>query len=256
MPTAVRVFITQVRSLTEANLKSRYRKTISGFIWVVLNPIVIYGIQCFVFSQILRIRIDNYMLFLLSGLLPWIFIVQTLEMSTNTIIAAGPMLKSFSANPLVFVMAQVLDNFINFLAAFSLVLIPVLLVSDFPLWRLILLPLPVLLLCGGVFFLAWIFATLQVFFRDTKFVLTFALNGLFFLTPIFYPPEFVPDRYRWILNMNILYKLIRPFSSALYHQQSASLLPALGDSALAAAALCLTAYCFWRRKKDTLYVLL
>lgn len=249
------VYFVQVRSLTEANLKSRYRNTVSGFIWVVLNPIVMYGIQCFAFSQILQFKVNNYMLYLLSGLLPWIFIVQALEMSTSTIVGAGPVLKSFSVHPLVFVLAQILDNFVNFMAAFVLVFIPVLLFSDFQLWRLVLLPIPVLILGAGVFALAWFLATLQVFFRDTKFVLSFVLNGLFFLTPIFYPPEFVPDRFRWIIEVNIIYMLIRPFSAVLYDPKIGAIPTALGEAILVLMILFSASYFFWQRKKDALYVL-
>ena len=64
-------------ALTIANMKSRYRRTFAGFIWVIMNPILVFLIQNFVFRNILNIKIDHYVLFLLGGLLPWIFISQT-----------------------------------------------------------------------------------------------------------------------------------------------------------------------------------
>src|ERR1035437_5970491 len=90
-----RVLIRQVRALTVANLKSRYRKTFVGFLWVILNPLILYGVQSLVFMKFLKLQVPNYTLFLLSGLLPWVFIVQSVEMCTSLIVINGKLFKSF-----------------------------------------------------------------------------------------------------------------------------------------------------------------
>ena len=77
----MKIFIRQLISLTFANMKARYRKTLAGFIWVILNPIILYSVQSIVFRKILKIDVPDYSLFLMGGLLPWIFITNTLEMS-------------------------------------------------------------------------------------------------------------------------------------------------------------------------------
>ena len=77
----IQIFSRQLISLTLANMKARYRKTFAGFLWVILNPIILYSVQSVVFRKILKIELPDYSLFLLGGLLPWIFITSTLEMS-------------------------------------------------------------------------------------------------------------------------------------------------------------------------------
>ena len=104
-----RRFWEQIRVLTAANLKTRYRKTWAGFLWVILNPLTMYWIQTQVFSRFLKLNVSNYALFLLSGLLPWIFIVQTLEMCASLFVWSSRMFKAFPVSPLVYVF--VLANF-------------------------------------------------------------------------------------------------------------------------------------------------
>ena len=67
----------QIKVLTVANMKARYRKTMIGFFWVVLGPILMYSVQAFVFQKFLKLELHNYYLFLLGGLLPWIFITSS-----------------------------------------------------------------------------------------------------------------------------------------------------------------------------------
>ena len=248
----LQIFISQSIALTRANLKSRYRKTFVGFAWVVLNPIIIFSVQGFVFSQILRIHLNDYPLFLLSGLLPWIFVQQSLEMSTSVLVQAAPMLKAFPSHPMVYILGQVMDNLINFLAAFLLILIPVSAWSHCKIWQILLLPLPIFLLLMAVFAMAWITATVQVFFRDTRYMVTFLLGILFYLTPIFYPPEFVPAQYQWIIKFNLLYWIIRPIRILLHDFDKSVFLYSVISASCSVIFLFLLAKLIWLISKDSI----
>src|SRR4051812_48169864 len=70
----VKKYLVQAHALTLANLKTRYRNTSLGFLWVLLNPILIYGAQSYAFGRILKLDVSHYNLFLVTGLIPWIFI--------------------------------------------------------------------------------------------------------------------------------------------------------------------------------------
>lgn len=202
---------TQVRELTLASIKARYRRTFAGFIWVLLNPLLQFGVQSLVFKQFLRLTVANYYLFLLGGLLPWIFIVSTLSMGTPVFTSHGHLLRSFKINPLVILCSQILDNFINFLASVFLILTPFYLFSDQPLVNILGLPLAILplLLCTAA--MTFILSTLNVFYRDINFVIGFVMSILFFLTPVFYPREYVPEHFQWIIDVNPFVYLIEPF---------------------------------------------
>ncbi len=252
--TSRRVFVAQVRATTAANLKSRYRQTIAGFLWVVFNPLVMYGVQSLVFKHFLRLGVPNYGLFLLSGLLPWIFISQTLEMCTSLLVVSGKLIKSFPVNPLVYLVAQVADNTINFLAAFTIVLIPVWSHSPGSAIGLLVLPLPLLVLTAAVFGLAWLLATLQVFFRDTRYIVSFALSIAFFITPVFYPVDMVPEKYGWITIINPLRWLLEPFRCSLYAFEPAAFIRSLAIAAAIAAIFIGLAAFFWRASRNAVYL--
>ena len=136
----LKFFWAQVRDLTVASLKSRYRKTFAGFIWVVLNPLMMFGVQSLVFKTFMRIQVPDYNLFLLGGLLPWIFFSSTIQMTTPLFVTQSYLLRSFKINPMVILTSQVIDNFINFIASFLLILLPFYISSDRSLSALLLLP--------------------------------------------------------------------------------------------------------------------
>lgn len=252
-PPALSIFVRQAARLTKANLKSRYRKTVAGFLWVILNPLIMFGVQSLIFSKILKIAIPNYYLFLVSGLIPWLFIVQSLEMCTPLFQYSGQLLKAFPVHPLVYLVAQLTDNFTNFVVAFLLILTPLLTFDDGPAARYLLLPLPMLTLTAGVLGFAWLLATLQVFLRDTRYITTFALNVSFFLTPVFFSADLIPPELRWMVAFNPFYILIAPFQ-ALIHK--ADLMLFWTQLAKAAGLACVALGCaalFWRTKRNAIY---
>jgi lipopolysaccharide transport system permease protein len=243
----------QVRFLTKSNLKSRYRSTVAGFLWVVINPVVLFGVQSFLFKTVLKLHVTNYSVFLLSGLLPWVFFSQSITMCTGIIVGSGRLLKSFPVHALVYIMAQLLDNLVNFLAAFILIGIPVGVFANH--WDLtfLLIPIPVLILFAGVTGMCFSLAVVHVFFRDTLFIVNFLIQVIFFVTPIFFPPEYIPEQYRWIIQMNFIYYLIRPFRTLLYDFQPRLFLLQSFTGALVAAVLLGISALIWKRSRNAIY---
>ncbi len=235
-------------------MRSRYRKTIAGFLWVVLNPIIMYSVQSFVFRKFLKLEVPNYSLFLLCGLLPWIFIVMTADMVTPILDFSGELLKSFKMSPAVLVYAQVLDNFINFIFAFFLILIPTWIFSDQTFSGVIFLPVALALLVAGVSSACWLLSVMQVFFKDIRFIVSFLTSILFFLTPVFYPVEFVPEKYRIFVDFNPIYAMIEPFRYCIYNYNLELLCKSLLRSFVVCCMIFTLAVGFWKRKKNEFYL--
>lgn len=249
----VKSMMGQIKEFTLANLKARYRKTMAGFLWVVLNPILMYSVQSFVFKKFLNLSLPDYYLFLLGGLLPWIFIVNTLEMCTPIIVSSSELLKSYKLSPMVLVLSQIFDNLVNFIFAFFIILIPVWAISDVNKFGLFFLLPSVVVLILFLVNASLLFSLANVFYRDLKFLLSFVTHILFFLTPIFYPLEFVPEKFRFFVEFNPFYLVIKPFRISLYHFSLDSYLSALLQGLLVLVIMTALTFYYWKKKKNEIY---
>jgi len=243
----------QIRSLTTAQLRARYRRTVAGFLWVILSPLIMYAAQAAIFKHIIKIGIPHYGIFLLSGLLPWFFIVNTLEMGIPVLRNSRDLLTSFRIPPHWLILSVALDNAINFAAAFLLVLIPMFFWVSPPLTGLWTLPLGfVPLIIGTASLTSWL-AVMNVFFRDTRFVVHFMISVLFFLTPVFYPAELVPEPWRFIIQLNPIYSLFEPIRIGLYDYTFSKFIMSFGRSLLVSVLFLWVSIFSWRKQRNEFY---
>jgi ABC-type polysaccharide/polyol phosphate export permease len=245
---------TIISTLTVSEMKGRYRNTWAGFLWVIINPILMFSVHALVFKHILKLNMDRYYVFLLGGLLPWLFINSTLTMTCNAFITNREILLSFQINPLMILASKVIDNFINFISPFILLFLVLLFQEGFSIYGVLSLPISMLSLIIGTFAMSMFFATLQVYFRDTQFILSFGLSILYFLTPIFYPAEMVPSNISWIIDINPVYAIINPLQIALWNYESHALINALLKSLFFNINIIFVSTYFWRKKRNELYL--
>lgn len=200
------------------HMRARYRKTWAGFIWVIASPIITFVIQAFIFKSILKINMTNYPFFLLTGLMPWYFISQSFNSITGCLVSAREMLLGVKLHPALITGTQVVDQFFNFLVAFSSLLLVLFLSSslDLSLTKIILLIPSIAILFGFVFSSVLLLSFWHVFYRDIQFVVQFVINLTFFITPIFYSQDLIFANNRWILIINPFVPFIRIFQDSLY----------------------------------------
>jgi ABC-type polysaccharide/polyol phosphate export permease len=207
-----------------AQIKVRYRKSMAGFIWVCLNPLLLFGAQAFIFKNILNINLDHYLLFLLTGLIPWTILTQGIEMGIPLLYNSRELIKNFCVTPAVLVSSFLIDHILTSLVTFSITLVAVYFIHPFPITEaFILLPACLLVLLIGLWNMIFTLGLLNVFFRDTKFVISFLHQLLFFLTPVFYPVEMLPTFFKALAQINPYYILILPIRNCLYPEALANL---------------------------------
>lgn len=242
-----------VITMTKATMKSRYRKTLAGFFWVILNPILTFSVQSIIFTHILKLQMDNYFLFLLSGIIPWIFLTSTISMTVSLFVSSRPVLMAFKLDPRIFVLAQTIDNFITFVISFLILLFLNRDIEVVSVVKIIMLLISLFITCSTAFFASCLLATLHSFMRDTQFIVQFALNLIYFITPIFYPKELIPAQYQWAITYNPFFIIIKPFQS-IFWKYNFSLyiddtLKALGIL----VAVMIISVLYWEKNKDALY---
>ena len=141
-------------ALALKELRVRYKRSALGFIWALLNPALLMIVLTVVFGTIMRFRVPYYSIFLLSALLPWTFFSQSLAYSVESIVGNGELLKKVRVAKLVFPIAALVSNIINFLLSL-IPLILLILALRFPIhWTWIYLPIPIIGLF--LFTIGWI----------------------------------------------------------------------------------------------------
>src|ERR1022692_3624940 len=188
-------------ALALKELKIRYKRSVLGFMWALLNPALLMVVLTLVFSTIMRFNIPHYAVFLLSVLLPWTFFSQSLSYAVEAIVANGDLIKKIAVPKLVFPMAAVVSNIITLLLS----LIP------------LALPVPLLALAIFTLGMTFFFAAANVYYRDVAHILQILLSAWFYLTPIIYPLELIPARYQWIFKLNPIIYVINGFRLAVYY---------------------------------------
>ena len=172
-----------------------------------------------VFSTIMRFNIPHYAIFLLSVLLPWTFFSQSLSYAVESIVTNGDLLKKIAVPKLVFPMAALVSNLINLMLSLIPLAILVPLLRHPFYWTWIYLPVPVLALSIFTLGLIFFFAAANVYYRDVAHILQIVLSAWFYLTPIIYPLDAFPERYRWLLKLNPIIYVINGFRLAVYYGQ-------------------------------------
>ncbi|MCM8784037.1 MAG: ABC transporter permease [Candidatus Omnitrophica bacterium] len=204
-----------LKNLIKKNLKTYYVNSFLGISWAIFIPLILMFVLSFVFENVLKIEIENFSLFVLSGLIPFMFFSATLTQTTNSIVENAYLLRQFNLPKEIIPLSLILTNFLNFLLGL-LVLIPIFIFSKlsvfYPLFFLLfVIPIFLIFVIGiGLFF-----SSLNVFFRDISHLLGILIMFLFWITPIFYKTEMVPIHYRWIVNFNPLNLYINLFRDIL-----------------------------------------
>src|SRR5437016_5460507 len=210
-------------ALALKELRVRYKRSVLGFLWALLNPALLMVVLTLVFGTIMRFSIDHYAVFLLSMLLPWTFFSQSLAYSVESIVGNGDLLKKVRVAQLVFPVAAVVSNIINFLLSL-LPLMLLIVLMRFPLhWTWIYLPVPMLGLFLFTLGTAFFFATINVFYRDVSHIVQILLSAWFYFSPVIYSLDFVSSKYRWLFRINPMLYVLNGFRLAVYYGMLPSL---------------------------------
>ena len=198
------------------NVRLRYRGSVLGVIWTLLNPLIFMAIYTVVFSVYRSSGIHNYPLYLLSGIIPFNFFATALLQGTTGVLDGRFYVGKTLFPTVVLVVVPVLTNAVNFVISMPLVLVLALASGVHLGWSLLLLPLVFIIELFLVQAAVTILATMNVFFRDVHELVTSGVTVLFFMTPIFYQETIVPAKFFAIVTLNPLAALIESYHHILF----------------------------------------
>lgn len=190
--------------MTVRHLRGQYKQSVLGYAWAIVNPLSQMLILSFVFSIILRIPSQDvpYPLFLLVGLVPWIFFSSTVSSATDSVVGAASLVTKVYFPREVLPTAAMLTKLVDF--GFGILILIGLMVyfGHPPEWTAVWLPVLFFIHILFMLGLAFPLAALNVFFHDVRFLVGVVLLMWFYMTPVIYPVELVPDRYRILFDLN------------------------------------------------------
>jgi lipopolysaccharide transport system permease protein len=201
--------------LVARDMKLRYKRSVLGIVWSLLNPLAQLVVFYFVFGVLLPLNITHYPSFLLTGVLTWNWFQSSLVFATGAIVDNRELVRKPGFPVGVLPIVTVTSHLVHFLLALPILMLCLLLDVGHVPGSVAALPIVIVLQFVLTISLAYAVATFHASFRDTQYLLGVLLQLLFFLTPIFYDASAIPERHRWLLGLNPMTYLVDAYRAVL-----------------------------------------
>lgn len=193
-----------IYNLVQRNLKLKYKKSVLGFLWSFLAPASTALVYFIIFKFVMKVSIPNYLVFILMGVLPWNFFLTCLSGGLDSLVTNHNLLNKIPLPIHSLPYAEVLTAFINFCLSLPVVLVAAI-VFDAPItWNYLLIPFFLFFLLVQCYAYALLLGVGFVYFKDLRHAMSIGTQLLFYLTPILYKIEMVPEQLRILVYLNPL----------------------------------------------------
>ena len=235
--------------LVKRDFVTRYRKSVLGVLWSLLNPLLTMLVMTLVFSYLFRFQIENFPVYLLSGQIIFGFFSESTMQAMGSIISAEHVIKKVYVPKYIFPLSKVLSSLVNLLFSFLAFLFVFVITGARFRATMLLLPIPILYTFVFSLGVAMLLSSMAVFFRDLTYLYGIFLTLLTYLTPLFYPIEIIPERMQPFMGFNPMYHFVDYFRDLALR----GVVPGLWDNAVclgfALAALCCGMYVFMSQQE-------
>lgn len=195
--------------LVARDFKTKYKRSILGILWSLLNPLLVMVVQYIVFSGLFKWDINNYAIYLLSGSVMFNFITESTSQALISITGNAGLITKVYIPKYIFPLSKVLSSLINFFLAFLALILIVLIKSITPNIYYFTMIYPIICMLLFSIGVSLILSSMMVYFRDTQFLYGIFLTLWTYLTPLFYPESIIPDKFIIIIKMNPMYHYIK-----------------------------------------------
>jgi len=199
--------------LIKRDIKSRYKQSFLGYVWVILVPLINLLILSVVFSFFIRIETGDipYTMYLFAGLVPWLFTSTAIVSATTSIVQNTSLITKVALPKEVFPAAAIFSKTIDFSLNFVIMMSFMVYFGVSIKWTMALLPLIFVIHFVLILGIAYILSSINVYFRDVENVIGVFLSMWMYLTPVLYPPEIVPQNLRPFFDLNPMTALINSY---------------------------------------------
>lgn len=240
-----------IKQLVTKDIKLKYRRSFLGYVWSVLNPLMVMVVMYLVFSRMFRFDVENYPAYLIIGQTLFTFMTEATNQAIFSITGNGPLLKKVYVPKYVFTLSKVTSSLVNLLFSMGAMAIVFIITRVQFSWAMLFIPVVLVELYIFSLGLGLFLAEAAVFFRDIQYIYSVLTTAWMYLTPIFYPLEQLPEGMQWaIRTFNPMYQYVTQFRTLVLSQT----LPGIGDVvygfAVAFVFLMIGSWAFIRKQDD------
>jgi lipopolysaccharide transport system permease protein len=205
----VQHYIDLVTVLTQKDLKVRYKSNILGYLWSIGHPLAFAFVFFIAFKVVMKIQIEGYALFLITGLFPWQWFANSVNFSPMVFLNNASIIKKINFPRNVLPLTTVLQDTIHFILSIPVIVLFLYLYHKSPsLSWLYGVPLLLIIQLLMIYGISLAISSINLFFRDLERLTSIFTSMLFYFTPIIYPETMIPERFRHLVNFNPLSPLM------------------------------------------------
>ncbi len=242
-----------LQQLVMQQLTLRYRRTMLGYLWTLVNPLLMISVMAIVFSSLFKADLKTFTISLFAAMIPWNFFSSVVMQSGTTFINNEGLIKKIYIPKLIFpfsiALALLIDSLLSFVALFAVILV----IGGTLSWSLLFLPIGFALLFLFAMGIGIIMSIATVFFRDLQHIILIALQGLFFLTPILYKHDDLNGKIAWLVGMNPVTPFIALFRLPLIEGALPSVAVISQTVAISVSAMAVGLFIFIRQEKNIVF---
>ena len=236
--------------LVKRDIKKKYRRSILGILWSMLNPFLTMLIMAMVFSSFFKFAIKNFPVYLLTGQLIFNFYSEATNTAMGSILENASLIKKVYVPKHIFPIAKVLSSCVNFILSLP-GLVLVILITKAPVkFSIIFSIIPVLYVLFFCLGIGLLLASVTVYFRDMFHLYGVLITALSYLTPLFYPKEIIPEQYKFLIDYNPLYYFVSMFREIYYYGKVPALQSHITCILIVFISLSLGIYVFTKNQKN------
>ena len=212
-----------LKSNVKKEIRGKYKGSFLGVLWSFINPLLQVAVYAIVFPYIMRVKTPNYLQYLIVGIIPWTWFTTSMNQGMITIRTNAGIIKKVYFPREILPISVVVSGLVNFFISCIIIVLFCVFGGVGISWHIILLPVIALLQFILTLGLVLAFCAINIYIKDTEYIIQFLINMLFYATPILYPATLFPEKYRILLYLNPLTEIINAYRDMfMYHQ-----LPAL-----------------------------
>lgn len=236
--------------LISRDIKNKYRRSVLGVLWTLLNPLFMMIILSIVFSNIFGFTVDNYPIYILCGQVLYNFFSESTQAAMNSIIYSAPLIKKVYVPKYMFALSRILSCSINIFAAFAALLL-VMVVTRTPLhYTMLLSIIPIGIMIVFSLGVGFILAALSVKYRDIIHLYSVFLTGFIYMAPIMYPIDILGPVLQRIVKLNPVTNILTMFRGFMMYNSMPDLYTVLMSVLPSAAILLLGLWVFYKKQDE------